>query len=233
MADTQSEDPAQRRRTPVQERSRGRVQDILTATGQLLGEGGVDAVTTRALAERASISVAAVYQYFPNRDAIISAYLEQATSRINASVLEAVLGLPIVSVRTVVEASVLAHLHFYQKNTDLVQVWLSAGTDSAVLTRARERNVALGHWLRDAFLAVGFLRENFPAYGTGLVVEICRCAIEFAFFCEPRSAEEQEEIVRMGIEMVLSQIEPYVTERALAGVTAEEFTGALTRPTTE
>ena len=230
MSETQSDDAVQRRRTPVQERSRGRVQDILAATGQLLGEGGVDAVTTRALAERASISVAAVYQYFPNRDAIISAYLEQATSRIDASVFEAVLGLPIVSPRTVVETAVQAHLHFYQENVDLVQVWLSAGTDSLVLSRARERNVAIGHWLRDAFVAAGFLRDNFPVCGTDLVVEISRSAIEFAF-CEARSAEEQEAIVRMGIEMVLSQIEPFVTERALIGVTGEEFTGALARAT--
>ncbi len=232
MTDTQGEDAAQRRRTPVQERSRGRVQDILTATGQLLGEGGVDAVTTRALADRANISVAAVYQYFPNRDAIISAYLEQATSRIDASVFEAVLGLPIVSPRTVVETAVLAHLRFYQQNVDLVQVWLSAGTDSLVLSSARERNVAIGHWLRDAFLAAGFLRDNFPEWGTDLVVEMCRSAIEFAF-CEPRSATEQEDMVRMGIEMVLSQIEPYMTERALAGVPAAEFAGALAPATDE
>src|SRR5271168_2214145 len=113
MADTESGPNSQRRRTPVQRRSRGRVQDILNATGKLLGEGGVDAVTTRALAERANISVAAVYQYFPNREAIIDAYLEQATSRIDTSVLETVLGLELVSPRTVVEAAVLAHLHFY------------------------------------------------------------------------------------------------------------------------
>ena len=226
MAGTEDRTADQRRRTPVQRRSRGRVQDILTATGQLLGEGGVDAVTTRALAERANISVAAVYQYFPNRDAIIDAYLEAATSRIDASVFEAVLGLSVVSARSVVETAVLAHLRFYQENPDLVRVWRSSRTDSVVLSRARERNVALAHWLRDAFLAAGFLREDFPAWGTAFIVQVCESAIEFVF-TGTHSAGEQEDIVRMGIEMVLSQIEPYLTERALTGVPAAEFAASL------
>ncbi len=229
MADTER-GPRQRRRTPVQQRSRERVQDILNATGELLGEGGVDAVTTRALAERANISVAAVYQYFPNRDAIIDAYLEQATSLIDASVLETVLKLELVSPRTVVEAAVLAHLHFYQRHPDLVQVWLSSGTDSIVLSRARKRNAELGHWLEGAFRAAGFLRDNMPHYGADLVVEVCQSAIEFALITE-RPAEEQNEIVRMGIEMVLSQIEPFMTERALKGVAAAEFAEALAQAT--
>ena len=227
-ADNEMTNP--RRRTPVQRRSRSRVQDILTATGQLLGEGGVDAVTTRALAERASISVAAVYQYFPNRDAIIDAYLEQATSRLDASVVEAVRALAVVSPRTVVEAAVFAHLRFYQDNNDLVQVWLSSRTDSIVLSRARERNVALGMWLQGAFLAAGFLRADFPTYGTQLVVEVCTSVIEFAL-TEPRSVSEQQEIVRFGVEMVIGQIESYMTERGAEGLDPDEFLAALSAAT--
>jgi AcrR family transcriptional regulator len=226
MADTQSGTDARTRRTPVQERSRGRVQDILTATGQLLDEGGIDAVTTRALAERAGMSVAGIYQYFPNRDAIIDEYLEQATSRVDADVVEAMRLLPTVSVRGVLEAAVLAHTRFYEKNSDLVRVWLGATSDSLVMRHARERNFALGRSLRDMFFAAGFLSPDMPDYGTDLVVEVCTSAIEFAFRDE-RSAADREEIVQMGIDMVLSQIETFLTPRGLAGVPAEVFATSL------
>jgi AcrR family transcriptional regulator len=228
MADTHTEFNARTRRTPVQERSRSRVQDILAATGQLLGEGGIDAVTTRALAERAAVSVAAIYQYFPNRDAIVDAYLEQATRQVDADVVQAVSRLPIVSLRSVLEAAVLAHMRFYEQNADLVRVWLTARDDSVMLCNARERNSALGHSLRDAFLAAGFLRDDLPDFGTELIVEVCTSVIEFAFRT-PRSAEERDAIVRMGIEMVLSQLEMYMTARAIEGVSAEEFAAALSR----
>ncbi len=226
MADTQSEVNGRTRRTPVQERSRERVQDILIATRELLGEGGVDAVTTRALAERAAVSVAAIYQYFPNRDAIIDAYLEQATSEVDADVVEAVSQLPLVSLRRVLEVAVLAHMRFYERNADLVRVWLTAGSDSLVLCHARERNIALGRSLRDAFLAAGFLRDEMPDFGTDLVVEVCTSVIEFAFRT-PRPAQEREQIVRMGIDMVLSQVEMYVTPRGIQGVSAEDFAAAV------
>lgn len=228
MADTQTEINARPRRTPVQERSRSRVQDILAATGQLLGEGGIDAVTTRALAERAAVSVAAIYQYFPNRDAIIDAYLEQATRQVDADVVEAVGRLPIVSLRGVLEAAVFAHMRFYGQNADLVRVWLTARDDSLVLCNARERNTALGHNLQSAFLAAGFLRDDMPGFGAELVVEVCTSVIEFAFRT-PRSDEERDDIVRMGIEMVLSEIERYTTPRGVQGISAEEFTAALSR----
>lgn len=224
MADTHN--GASPRRTPVQQRSRGRVQDILTATGHLLDEGGVDAVTTRALAERAGMSVAGIYQYFPNRDAIIDAYLEQATSQVDTDVLAAIGQLPIVSVRAVLEAAVLAHVRFYQHNSEIVRVWLGATGDSLVLRRARERNFALGRSLQEMFLASGFLTPDMPDYGTDLVVEVCTSVIEFAFR-SPRDAQEREEIVQMGVDMVMAQIVNFATPRGLDGVSPEEFSASL------
>jgi len=223
MADTHTD--ASLRRTPVQRRSRGRVQDILTATGHLLDEGGVEAVTTRALAERAGMSVAGIYQYFPNRDTIIDAYLEQAT-QVDTGVVEAIGRLPVVSVRGVLEAAVLAHARFYEDNSELVRIWLSATPDSLVLRRARERNFALGRSLQETFLACGFLTPDLPGYGTDLVVEVCTSVIEFAFR-SPREAEEREEIVQMGVDMVMGRIVDFVTPRGRDGVSGEEFAASL------
>lgn len=58
------------RKTPRQERSRVTVERILAAAAQVFGEEGAEATTDR-IAVRAAVSVGSVYQYFPNKQAII------------------------------------------------------------------------------------------------------------------------------------------------------------------
>lgn len=62
---------AAQRATPSQARARFTVETILEAASEILRVQGVDAVTTRKIAARAGVSVGAVYQYFPNKEAIL------------------------------------------------------------------------------------------------------------------------------------------------------------------
>lgn len=62
------------RREPTQNRSQKRVDEIYAATRRLLrkhGATGFSKVSTTQIAREANISVGSLYQYFPNRDAII------------------------------------------------------------------------------------------------------------------------------------------------------------------
>ena len=60
------------RRRPSQERSRDRVERILDATSALLGGTPVDKITTAAIAEKAGVPIGSVYQYFPNKLAVLA-----------------------------------------------------------------------------------------------------------------------------------------------------------------
>ena len=62
--------PLSRRKEAQQERSRQKVETILTVTRDLLSEGPADKVTTISIAERAGISVGSLYQFFPNKQSI-------------------------------------------------------------------------------------------------------------------------------------------------------------------
>src|SRR5271166_5975676 len=68
---------ARGRREPVQERSRRTVRRILAAAEEIVAADGVDAVTTRAIAERAGVATPSLYRFFEDRDAILDALLEQ------------------------------------------------------------------------------------------------------------------------------------------------------------
>jgi len=65
------------RKRPRQERSRRTVEAILEAAAQVFERRGYAAGTTDAIAARAGVSVGSVYQYFPNKDAILVALVER------------------------------------------------------------------------------------------------------------------------------------------------------------
>ncbi|MFI1989141.1 TetR/AcrR family transcriptional regulator [Actinoplanes sp. NPDC020271] len=56
-------------------------QRILTAAAHVFAEHGYAAGTTNRIAERARISIGSLYQYFPNKDAILAALLVRHLDR--------------------------------------------------------------------------------------------------------------------------------------------------------
>lgn len=65
------------RRAPRQERGERRVAQLLSAAASLLAEVGYDAATMTEIADRANASIGTVYQYFPNKPAIVLALRSQ------------------------------------------------------------------------------------------------------------------------------------------------------------
>ncbi|MDQ0687788.1 AcrR family transcriptional regulator [Streptomyces achromogenes] len=61
------------RRTPRQARSRARLALMLEAAERILVDEGVEALTTTRVAAEAKVSVGSLYQYLPDRNAIIDA----------------------------------------------------------------------------------------------------------------------------------------------------------------
>jgi len=61
------------RRVPVQGRSVARVQRMLDACATLVDEVGYDGLTTTLLADRAGVAIGSVYQFFPDKRAIVQA----------------------------------------------------------------------------------------------------------------------------------------------------------------
>src|ERR1700743_3238188 len=65
------------RKSPVQARSTASVEAILEATIQVLIEVGKERLTTTRVASRAGVSVGTLYQYFPNKSALLQAALKR------------------------------------------------------------------------------------------------------------------------------------------------------------
>lgn len=67
-----SDKESTRRRKPRQRRSQMRVANIIGAAAELLEEVGYTALTTNAIAAKAGTSIGSLYQFFPNKDAVVA-----------------------------------------------------------------------------------------------------------------------------------------------------------------
>lgn len=65
------------RKKPQQRRSRVTIDTIFEATIQVLLANGLDKITTIQIADRAGVSIGTLYQYFPNKRALLAAVVKR------------------------------------------------------------------------------------------------------------------------------------------------------------
>jgi len=78
------------RRNPKQARAQDTVEIIFEATAQILRREGRGALNTNHIAESAGISVGTLYQYFPNKEAILVAMARRELEADHAAVMKAI-----------------------------------------------------------------------------------------------------------------------------------------------
>lgn len=101
------------RKLPQQDRSRLTVEAILEATTRILTEEGYDKANTNRIAERAGISIGSLYQYFPNKESLMAALMDQHSNEIAALVESKLQNLfdvpPEVAIPELIRAVIAAH----------------------------------------------------------------------------------------------------------------------------
>ena len=73
---------------PTQARSRRTVDALLEATAQVLAKDGWHRTSTNRVAARAGTSIGTLYEYFPSREALVTALIEQLVDRLEQRMLE-------------------------------------------------------------------------------------------------------------------------------------------------
>jgi len=76
MAESSSKSAGRTRRKPTQARSLERVNRILDVAEQMFVDKGYAATTTKAIAAQAKVPIGSLYQFFPDKEAILQALAE-------------------------------------------------------------------------------------------------------------------------------------------------------------
>jgi AcrR family transcriptional regulator len=102
------------RKSASQKRSRAMVETLLDATARVLTREGYDRASTNRIAETAGVSVGSLYQYFPNKEALVAALVARHNRELLELVRDAVKKVAsfdlATAMRELVRAAVDAHL---------------------------------------------------------------------------------------------------------------------------
>ena len=101
------------KKLPKQERSKETVEVMIEATIRIIESDGLAGVSTNRVAEVAGVSVGSLYQYFPNKEALVEEVRARFSSRFHGE-LQALLGrLPGMPLRDALQAwlTTLVELH--------------------------------------------------------------------------------------------------------------------------
>ncbi len=148
------------RRTPQQARSKARLARVLETAERVLVREGVQALTTTRVAAEARVSVGSLYQYLPDRDAIIDALAAGYFAKLEAAMEELVQDATRHKWEDPVGVLIDAYTAIYRTEHGFRALWFGSGLteQTRAADRAHKRRMADG--IRRVLLALGLARDD-------------------------------------------------------------------------
>lgn len=191
------------RKQPRQRRSRATVEAILSAATQVFRRHGYAAGTTDRIAERAGVSVGSLYQYFPNKDALLvvlaERHVDEGFARIREMLRDALDSKPPLEtlLRRFVEGMIALHDHEPELHRVLFE---EAPLPASLRRNLRKREVAFAIEVRALLEAHPEVSMRDPALSAYVVVQTIEGLVH-GFILHPppeiRSKALTDEIVRL------------------------------------
>lgn len=169
------------RRAPVQARSRQTVTRILDAAAAIADEQGVDAATTRAIADRAGVSYPSLYRFFADRDAILEELLERHTTELDARCVEAEQTWEIGSVAELLDLQLDLHVAYYRRHPGSARLWMGGRTSPTVTRHVRARMRNLADRMHAKLVSTGLIPADTDPLALLVAVEMADRILELSF----------------------------------------------------
>jgi AcrR family transcriptional regulator len=190
MASSLSNAKLVRRRTPQQERGERRVAELLEAAASVMAERGYDAATMTEIAERANSSIGALYQYFPNKEAVVQALRKKYVEEVEERWVPLVAQASRMSLKQLVDRLFDMIIDYIEKRPAYLPLQGAAGS--------YRRDAASRNRLREHFAAL--FRERRPEMSKEAAFRVANVTVQVLKGMNPLYVEakgaEREEIVR-------------------------------------
>ncbi|MFN8173771.1 MAG: TetR/AcrR family transcriptional regulator [Solirubrobacteraceae bacterium] len=196
--------PTRARRVPAQARSRRTVRRILEAAERLVAEEGVDAATTRAIAERAGVAAPSLYRFFADRDEVLDALLEQMVDDLDEHARAGEATWEPGDLEGLLRLEFDLHVSYYEDHPSLAALWFGGRASPAVVESVRRRNHELARRVRELLVARGLVRTDTPVEVFDLVTELGDRILEVAFR-DPR--EPDRKVLELGVAALSAFVE--------------------------
>jgi AcrR family transcriptional regulator len=187
----------------VQRRSERTVEAILTAAARVFAHHGYAGGTTNHIAARAGVSVGSLYEYFPNKDALLVALVERHLEEAEALLSTALAAsLPAdgrppplrVLVRSLVEAMLSLHAREPRLHRVLFE---EAPRPAPVRRRVAALEAAMREGVEALLAAHPEVRVGSPALAAGLLVRTVEALTHRAVLDGDAGPELATEVTRM------------------------------------
>lgn len=183
----------------MQARSRQTVIRILDAAAAIADEQGVDAATTRAIADRAGVSAPSLYRFFADREAILDELLEQHCAALDARCRQAEQTWQIASVAELLDNEIDLHVHYYRRYPSSARLWMGGRTSPTVTKHVHARMRSLAGRLHTLLVSAGLIPGDTDPRAMLVAVEMADRVLELSFRDRAGStADFDEEILAIG-----------------------------------
>lgn len=150
------------RRTPRQARSKARLALVLRAAEHILVEEGVEALTTTRVAAEARISVGSLYQYLPDRGALIDALAAGYFARLEGVMDELAGAAAVERWEDPVGVLIDAYAGIYRTEHGFRALWFGSGLTERTRAADREHKRRMADGIRRVLLALDVVHDDEP-----------------------------------------------------------------------
>lgn len=179
------------RLSPTQQRSRERFERILACAAQLIAEKGSDALRMSDIVERAQVPFGSLYQYFPDKTAIIGTLAERYNATGRACVEK-----ELAQVRSAADLHpalcrmVDGFYRMYQEEPVMRDIWQATQADPALKQLDDEDCRYLASLLRDAVRRFSDRDDKTIATFAELTITLIAAAVRQAITLKPKQGRD-------------------------------------------
>ncbi len=148
------------RRVPQQARSKERVARVLAAADRILATEGVEALRMVRLASAAGVSVGSLYQYLPDRDAVLEALAGEYLERIEGTMAELIDAAGQQHWDDPIDGLVEVFAEVYRREPGFRALWFGRHMSEAIRVADREHKHKMADGLRRIILAQHILPDR-------------------------------------------------------------------------
>lgn len=197
------------RRLPVQERSRETVRRILDAAAVIIDEDGVDAATTRSIADRAGVAYPSLYRFFKDRDQILDSLIERHLTQLDGLAAEIEPTWTITSAADLISAEFDLHVDYYRRHPNAARIWMGGRTSPFVAAKVHARIHRVADQVHARLLDHGLIPAGTDPRALLVVAEITDRVFELAYRDE---REFDETMLALGRTAVLGCLDRLTSE---------------------